>query len=101
MESSQTPLERQFCARCGGEIDPEEHFEVFGEETVKLCRVEHIVGWVMRGARWKDGTPAVPGESLTLVRRRAGAEITEVFETPEALRAWASAGGPWGKSSGI
>jgi hypothetical protein len=98
VESSETPSQRDFCARCGREIDPEEHFEVFGEESVKLCRVEHIVGWVMRGARWKDGTASEPNASLTLVRRRAGAEITEVFENAEALRAWASAGGPWAKS---
>ena len=101
MNSSQTPLEKEFCARCGREIDPDDHFEVVGEQSVKLCRVEHIVAWVMRGARWKDGTPAGDGSALSLIRRRAGTEISEQFESPEGLRAWASAGGHWGKHSDL
>ena len=95
MESSETASAREFCARCGREIDPDEHYEVVGVASVKLCRVEHIVAWVMRGARWKDGTPSGASEPLELIRRRAGSEINERFESPEELRAWASAGGHW------
>lgn len=101
VESSETPLQKEFCARCGREIDPEEHYEVVGDQRVKICRVEHIVGWVMRGAKWQDGTTAQVDAQLTLIRKRSGLEITDVFGSPEALRAWASAGGPWGKSSAM
>ena len=66
---------------------------------MKLCRVEHIVAWLMRGGRWKDGSVAAEDAPLIVIRRRSGAEITESFESPEALRLWAVAGGHWAKSS--
>ena len=99
VDSFQSSSEPEVWARCGNQIDREDHFEVVGAGAVKLCRVEHIVAWLLRGARWADGSSAGEDQSLMLVRRRSGAEMTESFDSPQALRVWASAGGHWAKSS--
>lgn len=94
------------CARCGKAIDPDDSFLVIagaGGGQAAICRVEHIVAWVMRGAGWQserpweDGVPKAADGPVTLIRRRAGAELDEQFESPEGLRAWASAGGHWAR----
>jgi hypothetical protein len=98
------PIELAHCARCGGAIDPDDCYLVIGESggRAALCRVEHIVAWVLRGALWQlsAATAAAPragaDEQIVLTRQRSGEAIAETFSTPEALRAWASAGGPWG-----
>lgn len=71
-------------------------------EAAFLCRVEHIVAWVLRGAPWQLERPweAAPEDrvahgALVLERHRAGEKVTYKFESPEELRAWASRGGPW------
>ena len=53
-----------------------------------MCRLEHIIPWVMRGGGW-DGP-------LVLTRHRMGHEVMDEFGSAEELRAWASAGGRWG-----
>jgi hypothetical protein len=98
------PVEIAHCARCGGAIDPDDCYSVTGESggRAALCRVEHIVAWVLRGAVWQllDDTAAAQSaagdEQIVLTRHRSGEAIAETFSTPEELRAWASAGGPWG-----
>ena len=97
------PAEPVVCARCGTSIDPDDSYLVRsddGDGQAAICRTEHIVAWVMRGAGWQSDTPWEAGNAtgaVTLVRRRAGEEIVEQFESPEGLRAWASAGGHWAK----
>lgn len=89
------------CARCGRQIDADDNFVVRsldGTEHAAICRIEHVVAWVMRGARWpssnRDADPTAP---VRLERNRA-AEVTEFeFENVEKLREWASAGGPWAR----
>jgi hypothetical protein len=76
------------CARCGRELDPSDCFVV---EGVGLCRLEHIVAWVLRG-----GAPDGP---LRVTRHRMGHEIVDEFGSAEELRAWASAGGRWGRQT--
>jgi hypothetical protein len=93
------------CARCGKAIDPSDHFVVAnddGDERAYICRSEHIVAWVMRGAAWQLERPWEAAEdrrsatgSLRVVRVRAGQEIEREFESPEELRKWASAGAFW------
>ena len=74
------------CARCNAVLDPADCFVV---EGTGLCRLEHIVAWVLRG-----GAPEGP---LTVTRHRMGHEIADEFPDAEALRAWASAGGAWSR----
>jgi hypothetical protein len=74
------------CARCNATLDPADCFVV---EGTGLCRLEHIVAWVLRG-----GAPDGP---LVVTRHRMGQEIVDEFASAEALRSWASAGGRWGR----
>ena len=76
------------CARCNAPLDPADCFVV---EGTGLCRLEHIVAWVLRG-----GAPEGP---LTVTRHRMGHEVVDSFDSAEELRAWASAGGRWGRQA--
>jgi hypothetical protein len=99
------PDKQAVCARCGKVIDPADHFEVSqpdGENKASICRSEHIVAWVMRGAEWQFARPwevdkqdrAARG-AVRVTRVRAGQEIVRDFASPEELRKWASAGAFW------
>jgi hypothetical protein len=97
--------EQAVCARCGKPLDPADHFKVSqpdGENKAFVCRSEHIVAWVMRGAEWQLERPwEVPERDraaagpVHLTRTRAGQEIERDFDSPEELRKWASAGAFW------
>lgn len=99
------PHEQAVCARCGSAIDVADCFvisEPEGDRAAYLCRTEHIVAWVIRGAEWQFETPWEVDASdrqakgaLTLTRIRSGERIDREFEDPEELREWASAGGFW------
>lgn len=86
--------------RCGNAIDHDDAYKVLDPESQEyawICRVEHLVAWVLRGAGWDSGqSSADPSDSLKLERHRAGSVSEHSFKNPEALRSWASAGGPWG-----
>jgi hypothetical protein len=84
-----------------------DHFRVMaveGDGEAYLCRTEHIVAWILRGAPWQLDRPwdhpqerrNARGEIL-LKRRRAGTNLETPFDDLEALRAWASSGGAWGE----
>jgi hypothetical protein len=98
-------LEQAVCARCGAAIDLSDHFVVAAkdaEASAYLCRAEHIVAWVMRGAAWQLERPweVDPGErsangAVEVERVRSGTMIRREFPDAEALRAWASAGAFW------
>jgi hypothetical protein len=93
------------CARCGRAIDPADHFEIRSVDTdgtARLCRLEHIVAWVLRGAHWQVERPwELQPEQLSaagpvrLVRSRSGVTMERRFADLDELRAWASAGGFW------
>lgn len=96
------------CARCGKPIDPADCFEVRGGgdgQVALLCRSEHVVAWVLRGAPWQLGRPweAAAEERMArgplhLTRHRDGETIAREFADAEALRTWASAGAFWGEN---
>jgi hypothetical protein len=95
-------LERDRCLRLTGP----------GARAAAFCRLEHIVPWVLRGARWEiaeRANPADPGPErcshcgatltdagLLLVRHRGDHRVRDGFCSPEHLRAWAAKGGRWG-----
>jgi hypothetical protein len=99
------PLEQAVCARCGTAIDPSDHFLVRaarGDGSAYLCRSEHIVAWVMRGAQWQferpwevDAEARSASGAVRVERARSGAIIEREFDSSEDLRAWASAGAFW------
>jgi hypothetical protein len=103
--NDQKALEQAVCARCGTAIDPSDHFVVRaieGEGRAYLCRSEHIVAWVMRGADWQferpweiDSDARSANAAVKVERARAGETITKEFASAEDLRAWASAGAFW------
>ncbi|MGH2843728.1 MAG: hypothetical protein ACRDKL_09115 [Solirubrobacteraceae bacterium] len=79
-----------------------------------FCRLEHVVPWVLRGARWVPGGCIEPapaerpgacahcgcrlGDDLVLLVHHRGVDrIGDGFCTLEHLRAWANAGGRWGR----
>lgn len=98
----------QTCARCGKPLDPEDCFivrSVDSDASAGLCRSEHIVAWVLRGAAWQTERPwEIDSDSLKaagaveVVRRRAGEEVVRAFADVDSLRQWASAGAFWGES---
>jgi hypothetical protein len=99
------PLEQAVCARCGAAIDPSDHFlvrAIDADGAAFLCRSEHIVAWVMRGAQWQferpwevDADDRSATGAVKVERVRSGAVIERDFESAERLRAWASAGAFW------
>ncbi|MBJ7457621.1 MAG: hypothetical protein JHD02_00390 [Thermoleophilaceae bacterium] len=103
--TGQESLGQAVCARCGAAIDLSDHFHVRaldGEAGAFLCRTEHIVAWVMRGAHWQLERPwEVDAElrsatgGVQLRRARSGETIERSFASVDDLRAWASAGGFW------
>lgn len=99
------PVEQAVCARCGAAIDPSDHFVVRAvntDGTAFLCRSEHIVAWVMRGAQWQfdrpweiDADERSASAGVKVERARSGQRIEREFASAEELRAWASAGAFW------
>jgi hypothetical protein len=104
------------CSRCGKAIDPGDGWraaEHAGERRAAFCRLEHVVPWVIQGARWEPGTIAEPPgleDSLTqcahcdaplpdtyvlLVRHRGEHRIPDAFCSPDHMGAWAKQGGRW------
>lgn len=91
------------CARCGRAVDSDDRFLVRSLDSTEhaaICRIEHVVAWVMRGARWQSSNrDADPAAAVILERDRAGTTTEFEFENVEKLREWASAGGPWARST--
>lgn len=100
------------CTWCGEEVDRDAGFragEPAGERTATFCRLEHVVPWLIQGARWEPGlAPATPGadpaacaqcgtalgeDHVVLVRHRGEHRIADGFCGAEHLLAWAKAGG--------
>jgi hypothetical protein len=106
---SRKPDEQAVCARCGSAIDLADSYVVQaadGTQTASLCRTEHLVAWVMRGAQWQlerpwevDAADRSAAGPVKLLRRRAGTLRELEFDDVEELRKWASAGGFWASGS--
>ena len=103
------------CAWCGRQIDSAGGYRLRaepGERRAAFCRLEHVVPWAIRGARWgvAGGEPDEPPATvdrcahcdepladphLVLVRRRGEHRIPDGFCSVDHLAAWAKAGGRW------
>jgi len=105
------------CSWCGVAVERDEGFraaEPVGERVAAFCRLEHIVPWVIQGARWDPGTlPEAPREAgpglgrcahcagtlddayVLLIRHRGEHRIADAFCDADHLLSWAKAGGRW------
>jgi hypothetical protein len=105
---TEKPLEQAVCARCGTAIDIADHFEIRAQGAAGnafICRSEHIVAWVLRGAQWQVDRPWELAEddraangAVRAIRVRSGESIERSFVDVDELRAWASSGGIWGEA---
>jgi len=93
--------------------------EPVSERRAAFCRLEHVVPWVISGARWEPGMlPGVSADDaaglgrcahcaspldeelfLVLVRHRAEHRIADAFCDSGHLLEWAKAGGRWQAAS--
>jgi hypothetical protein len=103
------------CSRCGEPVGPGDGWrlhELPGDRRAAFCRLEHIVPWVVQGARWDAGggdhPPEAPGECarcgarlgevrVVAVHRRGPHEIVDAFCSVDHLADWAKSGGRWGQ----
>ena len=105
------------CSWCGVRVEEDEGFrtaEPAGERSAAFCRLEHIVPWVIQGARWEAGdlpgldddngfglgrcaqcTAPLDDRYVLLVRHRGEHRIADAFCGPQHLLEWAKAGGRW------
>jgi hypothetical protein len=105
------------CSWCGVRVDDDDGFRVaepVGERVASFCRLEHIVPWIIQGARWEAGTlRGVDGDNghglgrcahcagslddryVLAVRHRGEHRIADAFCTVDHLLEWAKAGGRW------
>jgi hypothetical protein len=83
------------------------------ERRAAFCRLEHIVPWVLRGARWAPGTLSEPRDiealltecahcgrplvdtRVLLVRHRGEHRIPDAFCSADHMAEWAKRGGRW------
>ena len=104
------------CSWCGAEVQPDDGFracEPEAERRAVFCRLEHVVPWVMQGARGHAGHGLEGDEDgsalgrcvrcgdpledtrVLLVRHRGDHRIGDAFCGPAHLLEWARAGGRW------
>jgi hypothetical protein len=106
------------CSWCGTSVDPDAGYrlaEPAGERRAAFCRLEHVVPWAIQGPHWDAGEVEEPpgiDESLArcsdcgaplgdahllLVSHRGEHRIADGFCSVDHVRAWASAGGRFGR----
>ncbi len=92
--------------------------EPVGARRAAFCRLEHIVPWIIQGARWEPGVlvnvddDAAAGLGrcahcagplddtyVLLIRHRGEHRIADAFCDADHLLAWAKAGGRWRAAS--
>jgi hypothetical protein len=104
------------CTWCDASVEPGDGFRVgepAGERHAIFCRLEHVVPWVITGARWEAGARGEPpagsaGDStcawcerelgevqVLLVRHRGEHRVGDAFCGVDHLLEWAKAGGRW------
>ncbi len=88
--------------------------EPVSERRAAFCRLEHVVPWVISGARWEPGrlvaadddaasglgrcahcAAALDEGCILLIRHRGEHRIADAFCDTGHLLAWAKAGGRW------
>lgn len=103
------------CTWCGAAVAPGEGYRV-GEEPgggrATFCRLEHVVPWAMKGARWGSGRVEAPvavaeacarcgmaltAERMTLISHRGAHRIPDGFCSVEHMAQWANAGGRYAR----
>jgi len=104
------------CIWCGVAVEHDDGYrlaEPAGERRAAFCRLEHVVPWAIRGARWEAGRIAgaaelepplggcahcgaeLPDTRVVLVRHRGEHRVADAFCSLDHLSAWARAGGRW------
>jgi hypothetical protein len=101
------------CSWCGTRVEPGDGFRAAehpGERVAVFCRLEHVVPWAMRGARWQVGGEtedrgqktdcshcgvALRDVRVSLVRHRGEHRVVDAFCGVDHLADWAKAGGRW------
>jgi hypothetical protein len=103
------------CSWCGVPVAADEGFRAAEPEADRgavFCRLEHVVPWIMRGARWEPVHPPFDDDGLALgvcalcgdevgsgrvllVRHRGEHRIGDAFCRLEHLLEWAKRGGRW------
>ena len=108
------------CTWCGTSVGPDQGFRVaepVAEHKAVFCRLEHVVPWVIQGARWtpgritrKDepddglGCCTLCGEEVgdtrvLVVRHRGDHRIADCFCRLDHLHEWAKGGGRYRAAS--
>ena len=109
-------VEGERCSWCATAVEAGDGFRAYeraGGRIAIFCRLEHVVPWAIRGARWEP-LPAGGGAAtdgglsscawceaplddgrVTLVRSRGEHRIPDGFCSAEHLLQWAKAGGRW------
>lgn len=108
------------CSWCAKAVAPDEGFRV-SEPTLDhkavFCRLEHLVPWIIQGARWERGRIVRAGEPddalgrcalcgaelgedrVLVVRHRGRHRIGDAFCRVEHLLEWAKGGGRYRTAS--
>ncbi len=105
--------EPERCTWCGVAVDRDDGYRVRngpGSGSAVFCRLEHVVPWALKGARWEGGAREPPASDggpgicplcaqpltsarVTLMRHRGEHRIPDAFCSVEHLAQWANAGG--------
>lgn len=104
------------CSWCGTPVALDDGFRASapaGDRQALFCRLEHVVAWGIRGARWEPGIDAVAAEDavtrcafcdtaledthVLLVRSRGEHRIPDGFCSVDHMVEWAKAGGRWAR----
>jgi hypothetical protein len=118
MEMSAQVPGSEVCTWCGVAVAEDDGFRLrhaSGDRRAVFCRLEHVIPWEIKGAKWDaagDEAPGAQGESspepcafcgadpgpgrLLLTRHRDHHRILDVFCDTGHLAGWAKRGGRFG-----
>jgi hypothetical protein len=116
--ANQQDRTEQSCTWCGTAVGRDDGFrlrDASGERRAVFCRLEHVVPWQIKGAKWEPADDDAPGaqggesaepcswcgeqpgpERLLLSRHRQQHRILDSFCDADHLAAWAKQGGRFG-----